>query len=70
MANLMTTVEVAEHLGCAPGSVRRILKQRGITEQRGYDRAAVLGLNYRRREGQGRRTDLHPDNDTVTNPAR
>lgn len=53
---LMSRDEAAEHLGISPDAVRSTLRRYGITEQRGYDRAAVENLQ---RVGRGHRTDLH-----------
>ncbi|MCW2719026.1 hypothetical protein [Pseudonocardia sp.] len=57
---LMSREEVAALLGIKPNSVRDVLRRRGITEQRGYPREAVEALDYVKRAGQGRRTDLSP----------
>lgn len=51
----MSRDEVAELLGIKPNSVRDTLRRYGITEQRGYPRAAVERLQ---RLNQGRRTDI------------
>ncbi|MBP2370189.1 hypothetical protein [Pseudonocardia parietis] len=53
--SIMTTDEVAEHLGIAPQSVRSTLRRYGISEVRGYDEDAVKALE---RPGRGARTDL------------
>ncbi len=53
----MSRAEVAELLRIAPESVRSALRRYGITEVRGYPRAAVEALPARR-TGRGARTDL------------
>lgn len=64
---LMSREEVAALLGIKPESVRSTLRPYGITEQRGYDRAAVEGL---KRPGRGTRTDLRKtmEEPTASNP--
>jgi hypothetical protein len=55
MTELLGRDEVAERLGISPEAVRSTLRRYGITEQRGYDRAAVEALE---RPGRGARNDL------------
>lgn len=65
---LMSLAEAAAHLSkgrtkpLSPDAARKFLNRYGITEKRGYDRAAVLALKP---AGQGRRTDLQQALDTA-----
>jgi predicted ArsR family transcriptional regulator len=56
----MTRDEVADLLGIKPNSVRDTLRRYGITEQRGYLRAAVESLE---RPGRGRRRESTGSNE-------
>lgn len=59
-SDLITRDEAAALLGCAPESVRHILRRYGIAEQRGYPRDLVENLQ---RKGRGRRVDLERQRD-------